>query len=253
MKQGTFELLTRGAKLLAKWVLFKKTVFLNAEFTRQVVKRYCLGKGLEIGPGSVPYTDPRHTILLDKYDEKYGEGGPAIRVDVTGDAACLPFSPSSFDYVFSSHVLVHMPNALGALREWLRPLKPGGLLVLRLPHGDRTFDEGRPLTTLQHHISDDENEVGYDDETHWAEWESAAGRHPEWVWLPKARRPDGTLDFDYIVGHGLIHYHVWTASEIADLLRHLGLRLLLLTDTMPDDEKSFLVVARVPATAGGNA
>ena len=241
-----FESFIRKAKLLAKWVLLKKTVFLNAEFTRQVVRRYCVGYGLEIGPGCAPYTDPRRTVFLDKYEEKYGEGGPAIRADVTGDAACLPFALDSFDYVFSSHVLEHMPNTIGTLREWLRILKPGGILALRLPHGERTFDEGRPLTTLQHHVSDDAGHVGYEDETHWAEWEAAAARHPDWVWLPKARRSDGTLDFDYIVSNGLIHYHVWTASEIADLLRHLGLRMRLLVDKTPDDAKSFLLVAQLP-------
>jgi len=41
-----------------------------------------------------------------------------------------------FDYVYSSHFLEHLDEPVEALHEWYRILKPGGHLILYLPHKD---------------------------------------------------------------------------------------------------------------------
>lgn len=54
---------------------------------------------------------------------------------VRSDAASLPFSSSTFDLVVSFDVLTHLrdePARAAALREFLRVLKPGGRLLLRV-------------------------------------------------------------------------------------------------------------------------
>jgi SAM-dependent methyltransferase len=85
---------------------------------RQAIK-FCQGEGIDIGAGLWPLPG-------------------AIPVDIQrgpGLAKKLPdFSDGSLDYVFSSHCLEHIENWRGALREWLKKLKPGGKIFLYLPH-----------------------------------------------------------------------------------------------------------------------
>jgi ubiquinone/menaquinone biosynthesis C-methylase UbiE len=38
------------------------------------------------------------------------------------------------DFVYSAHLLEHVQDFESALREWWRVIKPGGYLVLYLPH-----------------------------------------------------------------------------------------------------------------------
>ena len=74
-----------------------------------------------------------------------------------------------YDFMLSSHMLEHTANPLGALAEWRRVLRPGGGLVLVVPHRDGTFDHRRPVTTMDHLARDCEDQVGEDDLTHVAE------------------------------------------------------------------------------------
>jgi len=81
-----------------------------------------------------------------------------------GDLRMVP--SGSYDFVLSSHMLEHTANPLRALSEWGRVLKPGGGLVLVVPHRDGTFDHRRPITALQHLIDDFEQGTREDDLTH---------------------------------------------------------------------------------------
>ncbi len=86
------------------------------------------------------------------------------------EATSLDFiPPETYDFVLSSHMLEHTANPILALTEWIRLLKEGGLLILLLPHKDGTFDHHRPITTMQHLISDFELGAGEDDLTHMPE------------------------------------------------------------------------------------
>jgi ubiquinone/menaquinone biosynthesis C-methylase UbiE len=49
------------------------------------------------------------------------------------DAANLSFADNSFDRVIAAHVLEHLYQPHVVLREWVRVLKPGGVLTLVLP------------------------------------------------------------------------------------------------------------------------
>jgi len=52
------------------------------------------------------------------------------RIDITD----IPYPDASFDVVFCSHVLEHIPDDEKALRELFRVLKPGGWAVLQTPY-----------------------------------------------------------------------------------------------------------------------
>ncbi len=54
-------------------------------------------------------------------------------VDHQVDIQSLPFANASYDYVFASHVLEHIPDDELALSEIRRVLKPGGVAVLPVP------------------------------------------------------------------------------------------------------------------------
>ncbi|WFP51676.1 methyltransferase domain-containing protein [Methylomonas sp. EFPC3] len=76
---------------------------------------------------------------------------------------------NSYAFLLSSHMLEHSANPILALSEWIRILKQDGLLVILLPHKDGTFDHRRPVTTMEHLISDFINNTGEDDLTHMPE------------------------------------------------------------------------------------
>lgn len=52
---------------------------------------------------------------------------------IEGDALSLPFEEGSFDLVTCQTVLIHLPDARDGLREMLRVLRPGGLLLVAEP------------------------------------------------------------------------------------------------------------------------
>lgn len=81
---------------------------------------YCRGCGLDVGYGGDPITP--NAVGWDF------EHGDAQRLSGLNDA--------SFDFVYSSHLLEHLPDCELALTNWWRVLKPGGYLILYLPHRD---------------------------------------------------------------------------------------------------------------------
>lgn len=49
------------------------------------------------------------------------------------DLQKLPFADQSYDFVFASHVLEHVPDDYAAVAEIRRILKPGGIAILPVP------------------------------------------------------------------------------------------------------------------------
>lgn len=92
--------------------------------------------GVDLGYGGDPLLPT--SIAMDM-PEKYtnvGEGPQHLR----GDARSLYwFRDGVLDYVYSSHLLEDFPpeETEAVMREWVRVLKPGGLLALYLPNEQR--------------------------------------------------------------------------------------------------------------------
>ena len=90
--------------------------------------QYCTGNGLDLGCG----------------DEKICEGAMGVdwretpAVNIVASVEDLSFvKDRSLDYLFSSHLLEHLPYPWRTLTRWLPTLKDGGYLVLYLPHRDQ--------------------------------------------------------------------------------------------------------------------
>lgn len=84
---------------------------------------FCKGVGLDIG-GYLDWTLPGARAINITRDDGF-------------DAYNLP--PGTYDYIFSSHTLEHVPNYVQALNVWKAHLRPGGVLFLYLPHPDMEY------------------------------------------------------------------------------------------------------------------
>ncbi len=92
------------------------------------VVRYTRGRGLDLGCGNCKLYS--HFIGVDN-GHHFGTDG----ADVVLDCEKLDlFASEALDFVFSSHLLEHITDYKAALQEWWRVLKPGGHLVVYLPH-----------------------------------------------------------------------------------------------------------------------
>jgi glycosyltransferase involved in cell wall biosynthesis len=144
------------------WTLFPES---------KLAHKYCHGRGIEIG-GSAHNPFGLTTRNVDRFasmDTTFKKGelcltGTTLAVDVVARGDWLPFADESQDFVVSSHVLEHFPDAIKALVEWDRVVRPGGTLFMIVPHKERTFDRDRERTPLAHLISDFENNVSMQDE-----------------------------------------------------------------------------------------
>ena len=156
------------------------------------------GRGIEIGASAhnpfnidgcifVDYCADTDTIFKREEVELCGE---AQQVDVVSNGDVLPFRDECLDYVLSSHVIEHIFDPIKALTEWLRVLKPGGIVFCIAPHKWRTFDKRRRRTKLRELIARHE------------------GRIPP---------PDQDL-------HG--HYSVWVARDFLRLCKHMQLEVI---------------------------
>lgn len=78
--------------------------------------------------------------------------GVQMRPDmVVGSCERMPqLADGAFDCVFSSHLLEHIEDHVGALREWWRLVSVGGYLCLYLPHADLYPNIGQPGANPDH-------------------------------------------------------------------------------------------------------
>jgi SAM-dependent methyltransferase len=209
--------------------------------TRHLISRYCEGHGLEIapGPGGGRTYAPPSALFVDRFAAF--DGAPTA-VNVLADAAALPFASGRFDYLVSAHCLEHCPDTLAALREWGRVVRPEGSVVVILPHAARTFDRGRILATLDHHLSElDQEPKGL---SHFSDFEEMVARHGEPDWAGHdSHNPDGSWNQEWIARSGYWHYHCWTQDEMVEVVRWLGWRVLAVLDELPERRNSFLVAA----------
>ncbi|KAA0023838.1 class I SAM-dependent methyltransferase [Antrihabitans cavernicola] len=72
----------------------------------------------------------------EEWDPALGSDVPNFRL-VAGSVLDVPFPDNSFDVVFYHHVIEHVTDPVGCLRELGRVLRPGGLIYLGTPNRHR--------------------------------------------------------------------------------------------------------------------
>lgn len=92
--------------------------------------RFLQGRGIDIGCGTDKVLPD-----ADGWDLSTGQG------DAT---AMLGVKDWTYDWVYSSHCLEHLADPVTAVRNWWRILKPGGFLIIVVPHRD-LYEKKRAL------------------------------------------------------------------------------------------------------------
>lgn len=172
-----------------------------------ITQKYLTGSGLEIGAFASPTLVPLGAKVkyVDRVPASHWRDYPEyqnikpVNPDVIGDGALLTTIPdSSVDYVMCFQMLEHVPNAMEAMKNWIRVMKPSGILIIAIPDKRFTRDSTRELTSIEHFVRDFEDGPQLSAEDHYRDIaENILGL-------------SGTKLENYVVEKPpAIHYHVW--------------------------------------------
>jgi SAM-dependent methyltransferase len=166
VKDALFDALVR-IMVLARLFLRRRSKFVSGYLGSS--------SGIEIGASSHNrfYLDAINVDRYAGYDTKHKRlerrlAGHVAKVDVVAPGDELPFENDSYDFVFSSHVIEHFPDPIKALREWVRVARR--YVVVIVPHRDRTFDAGRPLTSVEELMERHRSGLRSEEDRHWSVW-----------------------------------------------------------------------------------
>jgi SAM-dependent methyltransferase len=161
------------------------------------------------------------------YDPAKPPGHQHIR-----DAVALEnIGSEQYDFLVACNALEHVANPLRALTEWLRVVKPGGLLFLVLPNKKLNFDHKREVTNFTHLIEDFDRLTGEDDLTHLEEvlashdltLDPEAGTLREFGERSRRNRENRAL-----------HHHVFDLPLLTRIFEYFSLDVLLASTTLTD-------------------
>ena len=111
----------------------------------------------------------RQTIWHGKQGDTYEVGGK-VGHQYFADATDLSIIPSGkYDFLVNTNTLEHIANPIKAMKEFLRILKPAGLILCIVPDKECNFERTRSITTFRHLMYDYRNDTGEDDLTHLGE------------------------------------------------------------------------------------
>jgi len=186
---------------------------------------FLTGNGLEVGAGNRPWPIPPHAKCY--YGDLIDEGGlkkyfkdcdPSYAVHFDGfvDAQTFKGIPSaSFDFVISAHVIEHLADPIGTIREAIRVLSPGGVHLLAVPDMRMTHDRNRSPTTVEHLLSDElDGGIG----TRRQAYEEHC-RYVHTIYHPPIPEAQFERDVERIDKNNMdIHWHAWTGEGFRMLL-----------------------------------
>jgi ubiquinone/menaquinone biosynthesis C-methylase UbiE len=97
------------------------------------------------------------TFFREFFSKRFGEYETADLVmkdvDHHVDLQGLPFEDQTYDFVFASHVLEHIPDDRKAISEIRRILKPNGIAVLPVPLvAEKTIEYPEPNPHEAYHV-----------------------------------------------------------------------------------------------------
>jgi SAM-dependent methyltransferase len=189
-----------------------------------IARKYLRGHGIEIGALGTPLPVPKSArveyvdrLSVNDLREHYPElaGVEIVEPDVITDGERLEaIGDSTQDFVIANHFVEHCQDPIGAIRNMLRVLRPGGILYLAIPDKRFTFDVDRPLVSLDHLVRDHEEGPAWSRRQHFEEWVRWVKRIDDPV--ERERQVDDLSARDYS-----IHYHVWTQAGMFELLGFL--------------------------------
>ena len=125
-----------AAGVTAKGVKWHNNHIMHRENCMQTIKEralpWLIGKGVDVGCGLEKITPD--CIGIDNGDD-FREHSDA---DVIGDITDLTrYADGQFDWLFSSNSIEHLVKWEDALTEWVRVVRPGGIIYLYTPWPER--------------------------------------------------------------------------------------------------------------------
>jgi SAM-dependent methyltransferase len=184
------------------------------------------GKGIEFGAASSPFpvaldSEVEYADFYDHTKESspyynnvyYAEREYVTAKHLTGLETMHTVGNESLDFVIACHVIEHVKNPLLAIEAAWNKLKPGGKLVLLVPHRDLTFDKNRELTTLEHLIMDYKRPLPERDFLHFIDFYEKA------FVVPDARQK-ALAEFNSSFSD--IHYHVWNENSFLEMANYFS-------------------------------
>lgn len=98
---------------------------------------FCSGRGLDVGCGgnkTCPQAIGVDIVTGGSTGHHGGQAGVKSMADVTASGDHMPmFRNGEMDFVIARHNMEHYKDHVKALLEWIRVLKPGGLLAVGVP------------------------------------------------------------------------------------------------------------------------
>jgi SAM-dependent methyltransferase len=183
---------------------------------------YLKGEGIEIGAAHNPLPLPRgvNAKYIDNLTieelQRYLPGLEiSTRPSVIDDGEKLSTIPdTSQDFVVANHFIEHTQDPIGAIENFLRVLKPGGVIFMAIPDKRWTFDFERPVTPFEHLLKDHEAGPAWSRRGHFAE-DARFLRgitDPEEIEKYAERSANGT---------GNTHFHVWRQEDMLSFVANL--------------------------------
>lgn len=200
---------------------------------REFAGRFLFGEGLEIGPLHLPLTMPpgakaRYVdrMKIDDLRREYPELADwnLTEVDVVDDGEALTtIEPESQDFIVANHFLEHCENPISTIETHLGKLRPGGILFYAVPDKRYTFDYRRPVTPLEHMVTDYEQGPEGSRSEHYEEWALLViDEEPPPVGTADERATQRARELEE--AKYSIHMHVWTQAEFLQLILHCRAR-----------------------------
>jgi SAM-dependent methyltransferase len=115
----------------------EKNNYLLEKFV-EALKKDKPGRLLDIGCGDGDYAKRMHdlgfdVLAADMNKDKFKYNG-LIPYQVCNVTESLPFENNSFDYIILAEVIEHIRNPFSVIKELVRILRPGGILMISTPN-----------------------------------------------------------------------------------------------------------------------
>ena len=185
------------------------------------------GRGIEIGALQKPLPvspDTQVTYVDWMSKENLYESYPELRgsnpadVDRIDDGETLStFESESQDFIIANHFLDHCQDPFQTIKNFLRVLRPGGLIYMAIPDMRRTFDRDRPRTPLSHVVVDHASGAETSREQHFHEWVTLLESHFGRVYTRERieARVRELIARDYSV-----HFHTFISDDVHALIKY---------------------------------
>jgi SAM-dependent methyltransferase len=174
--------------------------------------------------------------------KKFNKSSQIINIVANGDD--LPFKDNVVDYVFHSHVLEHFFDPIKAIKEQLRVIKNGGILLMIIPHKERTYDRNRKCVSVQELLDRNSGKIKITDYCY-SPIGMRGGESPmigdTHILCVSQKSPDGYIHFREDDHH---HWSVWDTKSFLELCEELKLNVVEYLDKDDRYGNGFVIVIK---------